>query len=114
MWLGNFSRRVATRLIGPLRLVQGIGQQRPIHSPCRISRSPQLGGDQVRHDRWRAGDMEAPNTVLDGPVTNGDALVLAQVLDPGLDDERFDVAPLLYWIVVDGPADGAVPAANRL
>src|SRR5712692_255384 len=68
---------------------------RPIHSPYRISRSPQFGGDQVGHDGWRPGDVEASNALLDGPITIGDALMLAQVLEPGLDDERFDITPLL-------------------
>src|SRR6266850_1635875 len=87
---------------------------RPIHSPYRISRSPQFGGDQVRHDGWRPGDVEASNALLDGPITNGDALMLAQVLEPGLDDERFDITPLLCWVLVDSPADGAIPVANLL
>src|SRR5438128_7989580 len=87
---------------------------RPIHSPCRISRSPQFGGDQVRHDGWRPGDVEASNALLDGPISNGDPLMLAQVLEPGLDDERFDITPLVCWVLVDSPADSAIPAANRL
>src|SRR2546422_7211075 len=87
---------------------------RPIHSPCRISRSPQFGGDQVRHDGWRPGDVEASNALLHGPITNGDALMLAQVLEPGLDDERFDITPLVCWVLVDSPADSAIPAANWL
>ena len=44
----------------------------------------------MRHDGWRPGDVETSNALLDGPITNGDALMLAQVLEPGLDDERFD------------------------
>src|SRR5438552_3249902 len=36
------------------------------------------------------------------------------MLHPGLDDEAFDVTPLVSWILVDGPVDGAVAAANRL
>jgi len=60
-----------------------------------MSRSPQLGGDQVRHDGWRPGDVEASNALLHSLITNGDALMLAQVLEPGLDDERFDITPLL-------------------
>src|SRR2546427_6946443 len=87
---------------------------RPIHSPYRISRSPQFGGDQVRHDGWRPGDVEASNALLDGPITDGDALMLAQVLEPGLDDERFDITPLLCWVLVDSPADGAISVSNRL
>src|SRR5437016_9080406 len=79
-----------------------------------MSRSPHFGGDQVRHDRWRPGDVEALNALLDGPITNGDSLMLAQVLEPGLDDERFDITPLVCWVLVDSPADGAIPAANRL
>src|SRR6266850_4900297 len=87
---------------------------RPIHSPYRISRSPQFGGDQVRHDGWRSDAVEASNALLDGPIANGDALMLAQVLEPGLDDERFDITPLVCRVLVDSPADGAIPAANRL
>src|SRR5713226_8048477 len=36
------------------------------------------------------------------------------MLHPRLHDEAFDVTPLLSWILVDGPVDGAVAAANRL
>ena len=36
------------------------------------------------------------------------------MLHPGLDHEAFDVTPLLSWISIDGPVDGAVAAANRL
>src|SRR5439155_10116899 len=79
-----------------------------------MSRSPHFGGDQVRHDRWRPGDVEALNALLDGPITNGDALMLAQVLEPGLDDERFDINPLVCWVLENSPADSAIPAANRL
>ena len=58
--------------------------------------------------------MEPPNPLLDRAITNRRALVLAQVLEPGLDDEAFDVTPASSWILVDGPRDGAVAAANRL
>ena len=68
----------------------------------------------MRHDGWRPGDVEASNVLLDGPITNGDALMLAKVPEPGLDDERFDITPLLCWVLVDSPADGAIPVANRL
>jgi len=36
------------------------------------------------------------------------------MLHPRLDQEAFDVTPLLSWILVNGPVDGAVAAANRL
>src|SRR2546430_10869768 len=36
------------------------------------------------------------------------------MLHPRLHHEAFDVTPLLSWILVDGPTDGAIPAANRL
>src|SRR4029077_16451269 len=64
--------------------------------------------------RARAGDVEPPNPLLDRAITNRRALVLAQVLEPGLDDEAFDVTPLLPWILVDSPRDASVAAANRL
>ena len=64
--------------------------------------------------RWRAGDVESPNPILDRAIANRGALVLAQVLEPGLDDEAFDVTPVSSWILVDSPRDGAVAAANRL
>src|SRR4029079_12139788 len=64
--------------------------------------------------RRRAGDVESPNPLLDSAIANGGALVLAQMLEPGLDDEAFDVTPVLSRILVDGPHDGAVAAANRL
>ena len=36
------------------------------------------------------------------------------MLHPGLDDEAFDVTPLCPRILIDGPVDRAVAAANRL
>src|SRR5438132_8977926 len=36
------------------------------------------------------------------------------MLHPGLYDEAFDVTALLSWVLIDGPVDGAVAAANRL
>ena len=57
--------------------------------------------------------MEPPNPLLDRAITSRRALVLAQVLEPGLDDEAFDVTPVLSRILVDSPHDGAVSAANR-
>src|SRR6266404_8241374 len=71
-------------------------------------------GDQMRDGRRRASDMEPPNPLVDRAITNRGALVLAQVFEPGLDDEAFDVTPVLSRILVDGPPDGAVAAANRL
>ena len=68
----------------------------------------------MRHGGWRPGAVETSNVLLHSPITNGDALMLAQVLEPGLDDERFDVTPLLCWVPVDSPAHSAIPAANRL
>jgi len=62
----------------------------------------------------RVSDVEPPDPLLDRAITNRRALVLAQVLEPGLDDEAFDVTPLLSWILVDSPRDGSVAAANRL
>jgi len=48
----------------------------------------------MRDGRRRAGDVEPPNPLVDRAVTNGRALVLAQVLEPGLGDEAFDVTPV--------------------
>jgi ATP-dependent phosphofructokinase / diphosphate-dependent phosphofructokinase len=62
----------------------------------------------------RAGDVEPPDPLLDRAITNRRALVLAQVLEPGLDHEAFDVTPVVSRILVDSPRDGAVAAANRL
>src|SRR5262249_2155911 len=87
----------------------------PAQSVLRgASRPLQFGGDQVRHDGWRPGDVKASNALLKDTITSGDALMLAQVLEPGLDEERFDVTFFLCWVVVERPADGAIPAANRL
>src|SRR4029077_7029832 len=58
--------------------------------------------------------VELSNAVLYGAIADRGALVLAQVLEPGLDDEAFDVTPVLSRILVDSPHDGAVAAANRL
>src|SRR5437773_824497 len=85
---GQRRRRRISRLAGSCEELAVWGARRRM-VPCRahhgISRSPQFGGDQVRHDGWRPGDVEASNALLDGPITNGDALMLAQVLEPGLD-----------------------------
>src|SRR4029077_13728523 len=78
------------------------------------SRAPEFRGDQMSDGGRRACDVEPPDPLLDRAITNRRALVLAQVLEPGLDDEAFDVTPLLSWILVDSPRDGAVAAANRL
>ena len=58
--------------------------------------------------------MEPPNPLVNPAIANRRALVLAQVLEPGLDDEAFDVTPVVSRILVDSPPDGAVAAANRL
>jgi hypothetical protein len=61
-----------------------------------------------------AGDVKLSNALLDGAITHADALMLPQVLHPGLHDEAFDVTPLFPWILIDGPVDRAVASANRL
>ena len=61
----------------------------------------------MRDGRRRAGDVEPPNPLVDRTITNRGALVLAQVLEPGLDDEAFDVTPVLSRILVDSPPDRA-------
>ena len=58
--------------------------------------------------------MEPPNSSCTRAITNRGALVLAEVLEPGLDDEAFDVTPVLSRILIYSPHDGAVAAANRL
>src|SRR5689334_17453996 len=62
----------------------------------------------------RPGDVKPSNAIFDGAITHADALMLPQMLHPGLHDEAFDVAALCPWILVDDPVDGAVAAANRL
>ena len=47
-------------------------------------------------DRWRRGHVKATDAVLDRAVSHGHTLVLAQMLAPGLDEDRFDVLPGLY------------------
>src|SRR2546427_673811 len=71
-------------------------------------------GDQMRDEGRCAGNVEPPNPLVVRAIANRRALVLAQVLEPGLGDEAFDVTPVSSWILVDGPPDGAVTAANRL
>src|SRR5580704_8084164 len=65
-------------------------------------------------DGWRAADVKLSNAILDGAITHADALMLPQMLHPGLHDETFDVTPLFPWILIDGPVDRAIAAANRL
>ena len=71
-------------------------------------------GDQMSDGGWRRGDVKPSNALLDGAITHGDALMLPEMLHPGLYDEAFDVTALLSWVLIDGPVDGAVAAANRL
>jgi hypothetical protein len=54
----------------------------------------------MRNEGRRPAELEPSSTLLDGPIGHGDAVVLTQVL-PGLDDERFDVAPLTTEVVID-------------
>src|SRR5207244_9946788 len=68
----------------------------------------------MSNDRRRFSDVEASNAVLHRTIANSDALVLAQMLEPGLDNEVLDVTAFLPWVLVDGPVDGAVPPPNPL
>ncbi len=49
-----------------------------------------IGVDEVRNDGGLAVDLERPGAVFHLAVCHGPALVLAQVLGPGLDDEGFE------------------------
>jgi hypothetical protein len=65
-------------------------------------------GDQVRHGHRRRAAMQRPGARLRFTVAQSHAFVLAQVLDPGLDEEGFDVAGRIGCVVEQLPARGAV------
>jgi hypothetical protein len=72
-----------------------------------------LGGNQVR-DRGLAPCAKALNGLLQHAIGIGDALMLAEMLDPGLDHEGLDEAPLLLGRVFeDPPGEGAIAPALR-
>ncbi len=55
--------------------------------------------------------MQRPGACLCFTVGQGHALMLAQVLDPGLHEEGFDVALRIGRVLEQLPAQGAVPEA---
>jgi len=61
----------------------------------------------VRHGRG-ARELELPDRLLRQAIGLGDALMLAQMLDPGFDQEGLDEAALLRRILIDAPGIGAV------
>ena len=66
------------------------------------------------HERPVTAAMESRRRVERDAVAGGDALVLPEVLEPRLDDERLDPARRITGILVDVPADRAVAPANGL
>ena len=71
-----------------------------------------LGGNRVR-DRGLAPCVKALNGFLQHAIGVGDALMLAEMLDPGLDHEGLDEAPLLGRVFEDPPGEGAIAPALR-
>ena len=69
-----------------------------------------FGGDPVG-DLWCAVSLKTRNSVLQQAVRPGDALMLAQVLKPGLDQECLDETAFLRGILEHAPAIGTVTAA---
>src|SRR5256885_15525876 len=71
-------------------------------------------GDEKESARSIPAAVEASGGLEQGAVVGGDALVLAEVLEPGLDDEHLEPAVRVLGVTVDVPADGAVAAAGPL
>ena len=65
----------------------------------------------MRYDRRVLADVEAQCDFLRGLVGHGDALVLAQMLEPGIDQERFHHPPWLSRVFEYPPIVGAVAPA---
>src|SRR2546425_5742693 len=86
--------------------------------PRRAVAAPQLfrlsPRDVVPDTRTLLTAVEAGGGLEQRAVIGGDALVLAEVLDPGLDDEHLEPPVRVLGVAVDAPADGAVAAADRL
>src|SRR4051812_41022551 len=59
-------------------------------------------------DLWVALEMKALHAVLDEAIGIGDALMLAQMLEPGFDEEALDETPGLGGILEEPPGIGAV------
>src|SRR5205809_6430374 len=70
--------------------------------------------DVVAHARSVPAAVEAGGGLEQSAVVGGDALVLAEVLEPGLDDEHLEPPVRVLGVAVDAPANGAVAAADRL
>src|SRR4051812_45749431 len=62
-------------------------------------------------DRRRPAGVEAVDGSLERSVGFGDSLVLAQVLKPRIDHERFDPASFFSRILEHAPAVGAITLA---
>src|ERR1700722_18725775 len=76
-------------------------------SVTRPALSLPLGRNQMRHLRL-ALELEALDLRLQHAVRIGDALVLAQVLEPGLDQEGLDEARRVGGVLEYAPRIGAV------
>ena len=70
--------------------------------------------DVVAHEGSVGAAVEAGGGLEQDAVAGGDALVLSEVLDPGLDDEHLELPARVRGVAVHVPADGAVAAADRL
>src|SRR2546425_2236323 len=94
------------------------GTNRDRWLPRRAVAAPQLfrlsPRDVVPDTRTLLTAVEASGGLEQRAVIGGDALVLAEVLHPGLDDEHLEPAVRVFGVTVDVPADGAVAAADRL
>src|SRR5205823_2758959 len=69
-----------------------------------------LRSNQVRDFRRTLG-LESANDVLQSAIGVGDALVLAQMLEPGVDQKRFHHPPRFGGVFEYPPGIGAVAAA---
>jgi hypothetical protein len=72
--------------------------------PCR------LGCNQMR-DLRRAFDVEEVHAILQHTISIGDALMLAQVLEPGFYQERLHHPAFIGSVLEHAPPVGAIATA---
>src|SRR5436309_2495922 len=80
---------------------------------CSVSAHPPLSclevpGEVMLHHGRRAADLERLHGFFDVPILVGDALVLAQMLGPGLHHERLDPPRRVGQVLEQAPVDRPV------
>src|SRR5690349_21671510 len=96
-WFPKLLRRSEPEAAGDLtRAATGLS------APNLPSKANALGGNKMR-DLGLATQVKSMNFVLEQTVRVGDALVLSQVFQPRIDNERFQQAAFLGRVLEDAP-----------